>query len=136
MPCPYFEPQRVASDPQHATARLPLLEEYDGLCHALGEPLGVAPTLRFQYCNHGYSRGSCERFPAGETRSGVRYTVVRQTAAALEILCVEERDYAPLRWHSLQYFFDTECIDPELPDHCIRAQILAFCRSYRKRFSA
>lgn len=135
MPCPYFEPQRVASDPQHASARLPLLDEYDGLCHAVGAPLAIAVELRFRCCNHGYSRGCCDRFPASEVRSGLRYNVVRRTAASLEILCVEEQHYAPLRWHAVEYFFESERIEPEPADVCMRAQVLAFCRSYLKRFS-
>jgi hypothetical protein len=135
MPCPYFEPQRVATDPQYASARVPLLDEYDGLCHAVGEPLAVPSALRFQCCNHGYSRGCCGRFPESEARSGLRYNVVRRTAGALEILCVEEQHYAPLRWHSVQYFFEDERIEPELADLCTRAQVVAFCRSYLKRFS-
>ena len=136
MPCPYFQPRRVASDPRHIGARLPLIEEYDGLCHASGAALAVPPELRFPYCNHGYSRGSCDRFPAGELRSGIRYTVVRRTPAALEILYVEEQNYVPLAWHSIQYFPDNDRLEPQLSDECIRAQLVAFCHSYLKRFSA
>ncbi len=135
MPCPFFEPQRIATDPQHANARLPLLDEYDGLCHAQAETITAPATLRFGCCNHGYSRGCCDRFPAGEIRSGLRYDVVRRSPAALEIVCVEEQQYAPLRWQSIRYFFDTERIEPELTDLCMRAQVVAFCRNYLKRFS-
>ena len=136
MPCPYFQPQRVATAARHASARLPLFEEYDGLCHATGTPLAAPADLRFQYCNHGYSRGACDRFPGAEVRSGIRYDVVRRTPVALEILCVEEQNYAPLTWHSMQYFFEGERIEPKLTDECVRAQLLAFCRSYLKRFSS
>ena len=136
MPCPYFEPTRVATDPQHPGARLPLLVEYDGLCHATGQPLETPSAVRFRCCNHGYSLGCCERFPADEVRSGLRYNVVRRTGATLEIICVEEQQYAPLRWYSIQYSLESERIEPELTDLCIRAQVLAFCRSYIRRFSA
>jgi hypothetical protein len=135
MPCPYFEPKQVATDPQHRGARLPLLDEYDGLCHATGDVLGVPSDVRFRCCNHGYSRGGCDRFPRDESRSGLRYNVVRRTGTALEIVCVEEQQYAPLHWYSIQYFLDSERIEPQLSDTCIRAQVLAFCRSYLKRFS-
>lgn len=135
MPCPYFEPQGVARDPQHANARLPLLDEYDGLCHASEEPLAIPLALRFRCCNHGYSHGCCERFPKSELRSGLRYDVVRRSATALEIICVEEQQYAPWRWHSVRYFFEGERMEPEVADVCMRAQLLAFCRSYLKRFS-
>ena len=70
-----------------------------------------------------------------ENRSGMRYTVVKQSDSALDIVWIEEQDYTPIGWHALQYFFDSERIEPDLRDECIRAQVLAFCRSYRKRFA-
>jgi len=121
--------------PQCATARLPLIDEYDGLCHASAPPIGAPSPLRFRYCNHGYSRGSCEYFPTGDPKSCTRYNVVRRTATTLEVLCIEEQDYAPLRWQSVQYWFEGDRIDPELTDLCMRAQLLAFCHSYLNRFS-
>jgi hypothetical protein len=134
MPCPYFQPKQVAAKPEHPGARLPLLDEYDGLCHATAEALAIPSAVRFRCCNHGYSRGICERFPAAESRCGLRYSVLRRTGTGLEILCVEEQEYAPLRWYSLQYFPDSQRIEPELNDTCMRSQVLAFCRSYLKRF--
>jgi len=134
MPCPFFEPQAVVSSPQHPNARLPLLDEYEGTCHAAGDVFPVPFDLRFRCCNHGYSRGSCNRFPLTETRSSVRFNITRATSDFLELLYVEERDYAPLRWHSLCYSVQTEVLEPELSDSCARAQVLAFCRSYRRRF--
>ena len=134
MPCPYFEPQQATHQPQHASARLPLLDEYDGLCHATEEAAAVPGDVRFRCCNHGYSRGFCQRLPALENLSGLRYSILRRTDALLEVLCIEEQDYAPLRWHSIQYFFEGGRIEPEPLNLCIRAQVLAFCRSYLKRF--
>ena len=134
MPCPYFQPKQVAAEPKHPGARLPLLDEYDGLCHATRERLPIPEQVRFRCCNHGYSRGACERFPADESRSGLRYDVVRRTGTGLEVVCVEEKDYAPLHWQSIRYFPDTQRIEPELNDICMEAQLLAFCQSYLKRF--
>lgn len=134
MPCPFFEPQTVAIAPQHSRARLPLIDEYDGLCRAAAEPFGVPLQHRFPRCNHGYSRRACEHFPAAEARSSFRYTVLRQSAASLEILCIEEQDYAPVRWHSTQYTQATGSLEPELADSWMRAQALAFCRSYLEHF--
>jgi hypothetical protein len=134
MPCPYFEPLAVASAPRHTNARLPLIHEYDGLCRARPEPLGVAPQHRFCCCNHGYSLGCCEHFPAADTRSSFRYTVLRHAAAALEILCIEEQNYAPVRWQATRYSLENGLLEPEVADTCMRAQVLAFCRSYLQRF--
>ncbi len=136
MPCPYFEPQRVATDPLYATARLPLIDEYDGVCHAHRELIGAPPALRFRCCNHGYSRGGCDRLPVADVRSCARYNVVRRSESTLEILCVEEQNYAPMRWQSIQYSIANDRLALELTDVCLTAQLLAFCRSYLKRYPA
>ncbi len=136
MPCPFFEPQRLAADPLHPGCRMPLLEEYDGKCHAAAEPLAAPAELRFQCCNHGYSRGVCSSFPAAETRSSIRFDILRSDAEALEVLYLEERECAPLRWQTVRYALSTETLQPELQDICARAQVLAFCRSYLRRFCA
>jgi hypothetical protein len=134
MPCPYFEPQTIVSRPHSVNFRFPLIEEYNGRCHA---PAGssqtpVADCVRL--CNHGYPKGQCAQFPAEEERSCFRYSVVRRSATSLEVICVEEQDYTPLRWHSLQYNFAGDRLETEPADPCIQAQALAFCRSYLQRF--
>jgi hypothetical protein len=134
MPCPYFEPHAVATIRQHSDARLPLLDEYDGVCRAGAELVSAPAERRFRCCNHGYSQGICEIFPATDARSCFRYTVIAHSAAGLEIVCIEEQNYAPLRWHCTQYSPATGRLEPEVADGCMRAQVLAFCRSYLQRF--
>jgi hypothetical protein len=136
MPCPFFEPQALASDPAHPHARLPLLDEYDGVCQAAADAFRVPRDLRFPCCNHGYSRGACSRFPASETRSSIRFDVLSVNPESLELLFVEERDHFPVNWRSVRYIVGTESIDPGLEDACARAQVVAFCRSYLRRFAS
>lgn len=133
MPCPYFEPRHAVRS-QYPNARLPLLYEHDGLCHA-GRALLEAPeAMRFRYCNHGYSRGACEYFPASETRSCLRYQVTRRSETEFEITIIEEQEYAPATWRVVKYWADQERLDPEIQDCCTRAQVVAFCRAYRANF--
>ncbi len=134
MPCPYFEPQRVVAHPQYVHARLPLIEEYEGACHAGAEPLAAPEDRRFRCCNHGYSRGMCNYFPEGELRSGLRYDVRGRSSEMLQVLWIEEQTFAPARWQVVSYSITTEQLDPEIADGCLRAQLLAFCRSYLRRF--
>jgi hypothetical protein len=136
MPCPYFEPRHVNAQSEHATARLPLIDEYDGLCQARDEPFEVPGELRFRCCNHGNSRGTCSHFPDRETRSSIRYEMVKQTSTTLDLILLEERDYAPAAWRAVRYALASECLDPEVEDACQRAQIRAFCRSFLDRFPA
>jgi len=53
---------------------------------------------------------------------------------SLELLFLEERDHFPINWRSIRYTVRTESIDPGLEDSCARAQVIAFCRSYLRRF--
>lgn len=134
MACPFFEPRTISRYPQKVGARLPLLDEYEGFCLAAAEPFQTPDELRSRACNHGYSRGSCTHFPITESRSCARFDVQGANAESLELLFVEEQDHAPVRWQSLRYYIDTERLEPDLGDRCARAQALAFCQSYLRRF--
>jgi hypothetical protein len=116
--------------PTLPNARLPLIDEYDGLCRARGECLPVDPATRLRLCNHGNARGACTHFPAKEQRSSFRFEVLRRSIAHLDVLFIEEAFYAPLAWRRLEFLIDGEQLDPNPADPCERAQMMAFCRSY------
>lgn len=130
MPCPFFEPQQPVRPPSQVGGRLPLLDEYYGLCHAGGVAVEAPESGRFRCCNHGNSKGVCPTFPARETRSCIRYQVIESANAVLKILCIEEQDYAPARWYSVEYSVLTSGLRPEPDDLCIRTQATAFARSF------
>jgi len=134
MPCPYFEPQRVMAEPTHLNARLPLIDEFDGLCRALPDPLPVPASARLRLCNHGNARGQCGHFPAQGQRSSFRFEVLRRSAADLDLLLVEEFLYTPVSWRRLTFTIVSEDLEPNPPDPCEHAQLLAFCRSYLRRY--
>jgi hypothetical protein len=133
MPCRYFEPQQLVPVPFHPNARLPLIEEYDGLCHAGTEPLQTPVESRFAACNHGNRDHPCGRFPVDRERAVLRLTVAKEDAEALEILAIEEANYRPVRWQSVRFLLRSEELVPDLVEICQRAQLLAFCRSYLKK---
>jgi hypothetical protein len=134
MACPYFKPDRAVVAPRWVNGRLPLIDEYEGRCLAvLGDEAPSA--MRLDGCNRGYSRGVCEHFPASERRSAIRYTVLQHTADALEILCIEEHDHAPVLHYRLCYTIAEARLAPETADEAVQAQALAFCRSYLTRFT-
>jgi hypothetical protein len=90
--------------------------------------------MRLDSCNHGYSRGACQRFPLTEDRSALRYTLLRRTSEQLEILCIEEHDHAPGRHYALFYAISEATLASEACNEAVRAQATAFCRSYLARF--
>jgi hypothetical protein len=133
MPCPYFDPQRVAASAA-GQARLPLIDEYDGFCRAASSPVAVPIEMRFACCNQGNSRGVCVHFPAGEQRSALRYQIIQRSRESFDLIALEERDYTPLAWRQVRYFLLSDRFEPEPADLCQRAQMRAFCRSYLARF--
>jgi len=133
MPCPYFEPREAVPQPTYPSARLPLIDEYDGVCRARTEALPVEAEGRLRFCNHGNARGACGHFPLNEQRSSFRFDVVHRSVAGLELLFIEEAFFAPSAWRRLQFVIDGERLEPNPADPCERAQILAFCRSYLRR---
>jgi hypothetical protein len=137
MPCPYFEPQQVAKDGQDIHGRLPLFDEYNGWCHGSGQAQPVPAAVRFSGCNHGHPDSGCTVFPAGESRRNRRFHLGGKTSndgLTLEILVLEIENHTPVRSHSVRYSKADEHLEPEVQDECERAQVLAFCRSYLRRF--
>ena len=134
MPCPYFEPRQAVPRPTLVNARLPLIEEYDGMCRALPEPLSVGADVRMRLCNQGNVRGACVHFPVAERRSAFRFEVLGRSVAHLDLLFIEEELYAPLAWRRVEFRIDGEQLEPDPADSCERAQMIAFCRSYLKRY--
>jgi hypothetical protein len=135
MPCPFFEPKTITSAVNPSAGRRPLIDEYDGLCHAQCEPVPVPEDARFGWCNHGNSKGACSFFPAAEARSCLRYQVTEYKERSMRVLCIEEQGHAPLRWYSVMYLAGEERFEPDPEDVCVRSQLLAFCRSYLARFA-
>jgi hypothetical protein len=135
MACPYFEPQHVASDAKHPLARLPLLEEYDGVCRAAPQPFSPEAGHRFQYCNQGNVEGACSHFPLTGVATSFRYHVAASDTLHLEVLMVEEKQHWPHSWRRIHFQIATGQLNPAEPDPVICAQLLAFCNSYLKRFA-
>ena len=133
MPCPYFEPLEIAKVCFHRNARLPLIDEYDGRCHAAAEPIGVPGSIRFAGCNHGNRESGCERFPSGRDLPVLRFTVNRRDSEVLELLAIEETSHHPTRWQTVRFAVQSEAFDSVFSSLCQRAQLLAFCRSYLKK---
>ena len=75
-------------------------------------------------------------FPLVREDAAVDVAQVGRTAAALDLLLLEERDYTPQAWQSVRYVLAGELIEPEISDVVKQAQIRAFCRSFLDHFPA
>jgi hypothetical protein len=104
MACPYFYPVEA-----HAgSAMLPLGDWWKGVCHAVpGAPQADAGAAGANgcdtFCNLGYARGRCARFPEGEGPDAVRFTISSHESTAIHIYYVVERDHHPFAHGRLEY---------------------------------
>ncbi len=147
MSCPFFEPLAVAALPERipseqgfkqTNGRLPLIEEYDGLCHAAsaGPSLPVPTELRRTCCNMGNSNGACSLCPEKFWERSIRFTVSSRSQNTLDVLCIEEERFAPVQLHRLSFSVGDSELIADGPGVTISAQALAFCKSYLARFQA
>jgi hypothetical protein len=82
---------------------LPLGDAWEGECRAAEEPWEPDSTTLLTFCNLGYARGACSRFPAGEGPDAVRFSLVDDDGARLRLYYVLERDHHPLAHGPLEF---------------------------------
>ena len=88
MACPYFYPvTKVGGGKQ--PARAPLGSLYCGRCEAGGR-------ADHEACNFGYARHSCDAFPDSADADAVRFTALDG-----KTIFILEKDYAPVRYGSI-----------------------------------
>ena len=136
MPCPYFEPTQVAGDPQSAFGRLPLIAEYNGVCHRDGSAIKGRSPLRFEGCNQGRWHAECPHNNQMDSRVSRRFTVRARTETTLVVLVLEEVDHAPVRWREVVYLPAENAFTELIDSAAESAQIRAFCASYLQTASS
>jgi hypothetical protein len=94
MACPYFFPLRKMDESWRLNpARAPLGAMHTGLCCADPDNKSTPPdAILTEYCNFGYGRGYCSRFPCNAPADAVRFTPMNA-----KILYVLERDCSPVQ---------------------------------------
>ncbi len=138
MPCPLFEPRQRISQSPETMIRLPLIFEFEGVCHAGDHAPTPEHRLRYcnpaehrlRYCNQGYAKGHCASFPDAGPISAVRFDVKSRTPSLLTVLVLEEENYWPRAWSTVEFLIQDRTLRPEIEDTCRRAQILQFCQAY------
>lgn len=141
MPCPFFEPRNIAEEPTHrfGFGRLPLIDEYDGVCHLREARPVLDARLRFEACNTGFANSSCSDWNRhlevlSNRRPVLRFSIQTRQQDILNVTVVEEIGYAPARWRTVTFQAASQTFEPDITEPCERAQLLAFCQSYLQRF--
>lgn len=88
-----------------------------------------------QFCNMGYARGSCPRFPSVDGPDAARFTISGDDHRAIHVYFVLERNHHPWSHGPLEFSADTaELLTPHGADS-IAPLARAYVASYRRRIS-
>ncbi len=134
MPCPYFLPLEPFRDESwRKPPRVPLGEPCRGNCEAVAPSVEPEPAELREFCNSGYARGKCCRFPEQAEADAVRFSIDRHEQQEIRLIYVFERDYGPARHGQMAY--DANCGRfTEAPDERrLCAQAERFLESYLRR---
>ncbi|MGO9230459.1 MAG: hypothetical protein ACLQKA_14810 [Bryobacteraceae bacterium] len=83
---------------------LPLGDSWTGICRAVpDQPMRPDDSLLDPFCNLGYARGHCARFPADHGPDAVRFTIGSDDGAVLRLYYVLERDHRPYAHGPLEF---------------------------------
>jgi hypothetical protein len=135
MACPYFYPVERFQDREWPTPpRLPLGDPYHGMCcvNPTRETRPDLETLR-QYCNLGYARGNCPRFPKDAAADAVRFMVAGDEDEALKLQYVLEKNHAALEHGPLEYSLGEGRFLVSHANELLRRQAQAYLESYLRR---
>jgi len=135
MACPYFYPVERFQDREWPTPpRLPLGDPFHGMCAV--NPTHETrpdPETERQYCNQGYARGKCPRFPRDAGPDGVRFMVAADAERIVRLQYVVEKDHAPLEDGPLEYSVEEGRFLVSHSNELLRRQAQAYLESFLRR---
>jgi hypothetical protein len=113
---------------------LPLGDAWVGFCRAApDQPFQPGDALLAAFCNIGYARGHCARFPADCGPDAARFTVVSGARAALRLYYVLERDHRPFAHGPLEFSVARNELTTPADGAWTAAQARAYATSYLRR---
>ncbi len=135
MACPYFCPTTPIQERWWPhPLRLPLGGGYRGLCAA--DPAGDAtPSERAlqQWCNLGYARGHCARFPPGAGPDAVRFGLSDGGDGLLAVDYALEQGHLPHQHGRLEFDTRRRAFLAAPAGRLLRRQAEAYMESYLRQ---
>ncbi len=115
---------------------LPLGDAWMGICHAVPDQFfRPDDSLLDPFCNLGYARGHCPRFPADHGPDAARFTIVSDDGDALRLYYVLERDHRPFAHGPLEFSVAQNQLTTPAEGALIAVQARAYAASYLRRRS-
>ena len=134
MACPYFYPtERLEQNGWPHPSRLPLGDGFAGTCRAdPAHDFHPSETTQREYCNLGYARGHCYRFPQ-DGPDAVRFTVAGEQDGRVQIDWVLEKGHRPYQHGLLEYDAAQRVFLPSPSNPLVKRQAEAYVESYLRR---
>lgn len=110
----------------------PLGDLHEGICCASPDSITPDPQFQLDFCNYGYARHTCPRFPSLDTPDAVRFAIASDSGDRIRIHYARERNHLPHSHGTLDFELHpagwTAQVDGLLDD-----QANAYLRSYLRR---
>ncbi len=115
---------------------LPLGDAWDGVCRAVADsPSQPDETTLLSFCNMGYARGCCSRFPEGDGPDAARFTIAASEPETVRVYYVFERNHHPWSHGPLEFSrAGVPCGDQSAGEPTLRLA-RAYVQSYLRRTS-
>jgi len=134
MACPYFYPEsRLGMKGWAVPVRCPLGDLYSGHCCSLIQDFSPDETTLRKFCNFGYGRGGCSRFPSDAQTDAVRFQMAGEFGNLLRVHYVREKDGWPSEYGTVEFSTATNEFAAAPADEILRRQAAVFIESYRRR---
>src|SRR6185295_11024675 len=112
----------------------PLGEIYQGTCHAdTHTPFSPGDETLRDFCNIGYARRRCSRFPANAQADAVRFAITSDGSGVIRIQYATEVDHLPGPHGLLEYSRASGAFSFSHADRLIQRQAEAYLSSYLRR---
>jgi hypothetical protein len=113
--------------------RLPLGDAYTGECRC--DPVALEPedTVLRAYCNSGYARGKCGRFPNDTRADAVRFNIASDSDDVIRLQYIFEKGCWPVDHGDASYSVAGHAFTAPPADEVVRRQADAFIESYLRR---
>jgi hypothetical protein len=132
MCCPYFEPVNRVSGSGSRSDMLPLGDSWAGVCRAAGDRWQPDEYRQRHFCNLGYVRETCNRFPDDGGPDAVRFTVRTDDGRSVRIDYAVERDHHPFANGTVEFSLTAGSFTSAIQEH-LRCQARAYVESYLRR---
>ena len=131
MACPWFLPrQPIPPTGTGPSPRAPLGELWSGLCCASGQHDEAAA----EFCNTGYPRSICPRFPADSPNDAVRFHVAHEDGDLIRLQYVYEKQWWPAEHGVLEYSRSRQTVTgPAAESDLLNRQAAAFAASWIRK---